>query len=68
MNLDITRKYNYDEFTEEKVMPWMNFDNSPILGEEAPDFPLWALDGTKTSLSDVWSKNKFTVVEFGSFA
>jgi hypothetical protein len=59
--------YNYDEFTEEKVMPWLNFEGSPSLGETAPDFPLWHLDGKQTTLSQIWAKNRFTVVEFGSF-
>ena len=59
--------YNYDEFTREKVLPWMKFDESPSLGQPAPSFPLWQLDGTETSLKDVWSKYTYTVVEFGSF-
>jgi hypothetical protein len=45
----------------------MNFEGSPPLGEPAPDFPLWDLDGGKTSLSEVWSSNAYTIVEFGSF-
>lgn len=64
---DLSSRYNYDDFTAEKVMPWMRFDESPKLGEKAPDFPLWHLDGTETTLSTVWSDNLFTVVEFGSF-
>ena len=64
---DVTAVYNYDEFTEEKVMPWMNFDGSPPLGETAPDFPLWHLDGQQVSFSQIWAKHRFTVVEFGSF-
>lgn len=66
-NDDLTTRYNYDEFTPEKVFPWMNFEGSPPLGQKAPDFPLWHLDGTGTSLSDVWTTHKYTVVEFGSF-
>ncbi len=50
---DLTAAYNYDEFTAEKVMPWLNFENSPPLGETAPDFPLWHLDGTQTGLNKV---------------
>ena len=64
---DVTAAYNYDEFTEEKVMPWLNFEGSPPLGETAPDFPLWHLDGSQTTLSQIWAENRFTVVEFGSF-
>jgi hypothetical protein len=29
---DITTAYNYDSFTPEKVLPWLNFANSPALG------------------------------------
>jgi hypothetical protein len=59
--------YNYDEFIPEKFERWMNFSSSPPLGQAAPDFPLWDLDGTQTSLSQVISQSMFTVVEFGSF-
>ena len=67
-DLDLITRYNYNEFTLEKVLPWMNFEGSPPLGEPAPDFPLWDLDGGKTSLSEVWSSNAYTIVEFGSFS
>lgn len=66
-NNDFVTTYNYDEFTPVKVLPWLNFDNSPPLGEPAPDFPLWQLDGAATSLSEIWRQNQLTVVEFGSF-
>ncbi len=59
--------YNYDEFVHEKVDHWLNFENSPPLGVLAPDFPLWRLDGSQTSLSDIWSSHAYTIVEFGSF-
>ena len=64
---NLITEYNYDEFVPDKVIKWMNFDNSPAIGEKAPDFPLWNLDGSETSLSQIWSKNLYTVVEFGSF-
>lgn len=64
---DISATYNYASFTEENVSPWMNFGGSPPLGEAAPDFPLWHLDGSQTSLSLIFAENQFTVVEFGSF-
>jgi hypothetical protein len=64
---DLVSRYNYDEFTREKVMPWLRFDSSPPLGQKAPDFPLWHLDGTETRLSEIWSSYVYTVVEFGSF-
>ena len=64
---ELLEKYNYDEFVPAKFMPWMRFDQSPKVGEKAPDFPLWQLDETETSLSEVWSSHLFTVVEFGSF-
>ena len=52
---DLIIRYNYDEFVPGKFRQWMNFDNSPPIGEKAPDFPLWQMDGTETSLSAVWS-------------
>ena len=64
---NLTTRYNYDEFTQENVMPWMNFEASPPLGEPAPDFPLWTLDGEETALSEVWLNNTYSIVEFGSF-
>ena len=64
---NITAAYNYDVFTPEKVLPWLNFESSPPLGAIAPDFPLWRLDGTRTALSEVWSQYRLTIVEFGSF-
>ena len=60
-------RYNYDEFKLEKVVPWLNFEESPPLGQTAPDFPLWHLDGRETRLSEIWSAHVYTVVEFGSF-
>ncbi len=65
---DLTVRYNYDEFVPEKFEPWMNFPSSPVLGQKAPDFPLWGLeDGEEVLLGSIWSANTFTVVEFGSF-
>lgn len=64
---DLIAAYNYASFTEENVAPWMNFAGSPPLGELAPDFPLWHLDGSETSLSLILAENRFTVVEFGSY-
>lgn len=63
----LVTRYNYDEFTREKVLPWLNFGESPPLGSPAPSFPLWDLGGRETSLSDVWSQYRYIVVEFGSF-
>ena len=59
--------YNYDEFVPVKFERWLNFGNSPPLGQKAPDFPLWHLDGRETHLSEIWSQHDYTVVEFGSF-
>jgi hypothetical protein len=65
---DLLTRYNYDEFVPEKFEPWMRFQESPPLGEPAPDFPLTRLqDGATTHLSEVWSAHVYTVVEFGSF-
>lgn len=64
---NLIEDYNYDTFVHEKVDQWLNFDNSPPLGQQAPDFPLWHLDGRQTSLSGIWSAHAYTIVEFGSF-
>jgi hypothetical protein len=52
--------YNYEEFTAKKVTPWLNFGNSPPLGIPAPDFPLWYLDGSSTTLSSFWANFRLT--------
>lgn len=64
---DLLSKYNYDSFVPDKFNPWMRFNESPPPGAIAPDFPLWDLDEKETTLSQVWSSNLFTIVEFGSF-
>ena len=64
---ELVTRYNYDEFTASKVFPWMRFEASPPLGQTAPDFPLWSLDGRETRLSEIWSGHTYTIVEFGSF-
>ena len=64
---DLIARYNYDEFTPPKVFHWLRFEASPPLGQTAPDFPLWNLDGRETRLSQIWSDNLYTIVEFGSF-
>jgi hypothetical protein len=66
-NDDLLALYNYDQFVPEKFERWMNFESSPVLGQRAPDFPLWHLDGSATRLSAVWDENRLTIVEFGSF-
>ena len=67
MSQDLLSRYNYDAFVPEKFEPWMNFETSPPLGRQAPDFPLWRLDGSQMRLSEVWAEHTYTVVEFGSF-
>jgi hypothetical protein len=64
---DIITHYNYDEFVPAKFRPWMRFKESPPLGERGPDFPLWRLDESETSLGAIWREYTLTVVEFGSF-
>jgi hypothetical protein len=66
-NVDLITKYNYDSFVQKKVEPWMRFDQSPPVGVAAPDFPLWDLEEKRTSLSEIWAQNTYTIVEFGSF-
>jgi len=63
----LIERYNYDEFIREKFEPGMRFDESPPLGQPAPDFPLWDLDGRETRLSGVWLAHAQTILEFGSF-
>lgn len=64
---ELVERYNYVEFTQENVTPWLNFEASPPLEQTAPDFPLWDLAGNETSLSATWQQHLYTVVEFGSF-
>ena len=64
---DLLARYNYDAFIPSNFGPWMRFDESPPLGEAAPDFPLWHLDGRETTLSAIWSQHAYTIIEFGSF-
>jgi hypothetical protein len=64
---ELVQAYNYDAFTREKVLRWLRFDESPPLGEPAPDFPLWRLDGRETRLKEVLGQHRYTIVEFGSF-
>jgi hypothetical protein len=63
---DLLTQYSYDAFVREKFERWLNFQGSPPLGEPAPDYPLWDLDGGGTSLSAIWSRHLYLVVEFGS--
>ena len=64
---NLLSRYNYDEFVPEKFEQWLNFAASPPLGYPAPDFPLWNLDKSVSSLSEIWSAHTYTIVEFGSF-
>ena len=66
-SLPLISRYNYDEFTIEKVEPWMAFDQSPAVGSIAPDYPLAHLDGSGTTLRQIVQANLYTIVEFGSF-
>jgi len=67
-NDDLIARYNYDSFTPDKFGPWMRFNESPNVGDSAPDFPLWRMeDQSETSLKAIIAENRFTVVEFGSF-
>jgi hypothetical protein len=67
MNDDLTKRYNYDVFTHDNYEPLMKWEESPAIASDAPDFPLWNLDESESSLSALWKANKFLVVEFGSF-
>ena len=63
----IVEQYNYDEFVPEKFEPWMRFADSPPVGSRIPDFPLWNLDRSETSLKAEINGHTYTIVEFGSF-
>lgn len=60
-------RYNYDSFVPDKFRPWMRFDESPPLGEAAPDFTMTRLDGSSVNLKEVAAAHVYTIVEFGSF-
>jgi hypothetical protein len=64
---DLIERYNYDEFIPEKFEPWMRFSSSPRLGSRGPDYPLWRIDETETTLGEVLALHVYTIVEFGSF-
>jgi hypothetical protein len=66
-NSDITTAYNYDEFTPEKVLPWLSFESSPAAGATGPRFSPVAFRPISHHLSQIWQQNQLTVVEFGSF-
>ncbi len=64
----LIEQYNYPIFAREYFELWMQFDESPVLGQPAPVFPLWKLENRQeTSLKAIWSAHHLTVVEFGSF-
>ena len=64
--MGLTEDYNHDVFVQEKFEHWMRFDESPPLGQPAPDFPLTTLDGEVIRLKKLWSKAAYTILEFGS--
>jgi hypothetical protein len=64
---DLILNYNYAVFEPANFEPLMQWENSPAAGSEAPDFPLWTLDETETSLSTLWQQYTYLIVEFGSF-
>lgn len=64
---DLITRYNYPAFTPEYVNPWLRFEESPPVGQKAPDFPLWNLEEQATRLSAVLKGHLLTVIEFGSF-
>lgn len=66
-DLDLLERYNYHSFIPELFEPWMRFDESPPLAHPGPDFPLVTMAGEASSLKELWSGQRFLVVEFGSF-
>jgi hypothetical protein len=67
MSDDLITMYNYDVFAPENFEQWMQWESSPKIGSDAPDFPLWTLDEQETSLSTLWKSHTYLIVEFGSF-
>lgn len=67
MTDDFVEKYNYDVFSPEHFEQWMQWEASPSIGATATDFPLWTLDEQETSLSSLWHKYSYLIIEFGSF-
>ena len=59
---DLITGYNYDEFVPAKFGPWLRFDQSPLLGEKGPDFPLTRLDSSETYLSDYSSRAAWDLI------
>ena len=64
---EVQDRYNYPSFIPEYFLLMINFHNSPSVGSSAPDFPLWNLDKSETSLKAIISSYQYTIVEFGSF-
>jgi hypothetical protein len=50
MSDDLITRYNYDVFAPENFEQGMQWESSPKIGSDAPDFPLWTLDEQETSL------------------
>jgi hypothetical protein len=67
MCADSATHYNYDEFVPDKFNPWMRFNESPTIGSQGPDFPLWTLDQEETRLHEILASHRLTIIEFGSF-
>ncbi len=65
---DLLARYNYPDFTPKYFEPWMRFGESPPPGETGADFPLWSAEnGSESALAQLWARQRYTVVEFGSF-
>ena len=63
--------YNYEHFdayveTGVELREFTEFTNTLHAGERAPDGELTLLDGARTRLSELWSRQA-VVLEFGSF-
>lgn len=63
----LIEEYNYDIFHHTNFSKLMKWEDAPEIGSDAPDFPLWNLDKSETSLSQLRGEHKFLIVEFGSF-
>ena len=65
----LVERYNYPCFEPEAFGPWLDaFETAPRAGDRVADFGLYDLaDRSEVRLAELLRRNKFTVLEFGSF-
>jgi len=61
--------YNYEHFTAETADAHWNWAGAPPLGQRAPDFTLFTLDGLlELPLRELCRRHALTVIELGSYS